>query len=209
MILHVSCIVEGHAEESALPILLRRLWQELVPNLDLRIVRPIRRSRKKLIKPNELEKAVDFAARQVMPPRAVLVLIDADDDCPAELGPQLVLRAKQARSDVATGVVLAKREFEAWFLAAIESLGGRRGLAQDLKVVSDPESMRDAKGALTRNMAGSQAYSPVPDQSALTAVFDMKLARQRSDSFDKCWREVERLFAEASREPAQNGRKPE
>lgn len=209
MILNLGCIVEGHAEESALPILLRRLWQELVPNLDLRIARPIRRSRKKLVKPNELEKAVDFAARQVRPPRAVLVLIDADDDCPAELGPQLVLRAKQARSDVATGVVLAKREFEAWFLAAIESLGGRCGLAQKPEVVPAPECIRDAKNALTRNMAGSQAYSPVPDQPALTAVFDMQLARQRSDSFDKCWREIERLFAEASSQPVHEGLQPE
>ena len=209
MILNLSCIVEGHAEESALPILLRRLWQELVPNLDLRIRRPIRRSRKKLVKPNELEKAVDFAARQVRPPRAVLVLIDADDDCPAELGPQLALRAKQARSDVTTGVVLAKREFEAWFLAAIESLGGRRGLDLNLKAISSPESIRDAKGALTRKMAGSQAYSPVADQPALTAAFDMQLARRQSPSFDKCWREIELLFAEASGEPAPRGPQPE
>ena len=117
-------------------------------------------------------------------------------------------RAKQARSDVPTGVVLAKREFEAWFLAAIESLSGRRGLAQTLKAVSDAESIHDAKGALTRNMAGSQAYSPVADQPALTAVFDMQFARQRSDSFDKCWREIERLLSEASGEPRQEGVQP-
>ena len=209
MVLNLGCIVEGSGEVQAVPLLLRRIQCELAPDLDLRIPRPWHIGRYKLVKAGELEAAIERLVRQLPPPRAILVLVDADDDCPAELGPQLTLRAKHARSDVATGVVLAKREFEAWFLAAIESLGGRRGLAQDLKVVSDPESMRDAKGALTRNMAGSQAYSPVPDQSALTAVFDMKLARQRSDSFDKCWREVERLFAEASREPAQNGRKPE
>jgi hypothetical protein len=205
MILNLSSIVEGHGEVSALPILLRRLWQELVPHLDLRVAAPIRISRKRLVKTNELEKALDFAARQVGRPQAVLVLIDADDDCPAELGPLLMARARQARSDVPTGVVLAKREFEAWFLAAIESLGGQRGLARELKVVSDPESIHDAKKALTRSMAGSRAYSPVGDQPALTAVFNMQLARQRSDSFDKCWREVERLFAQAVEQPGQEG----
>jgi len=205
MILNLSPIVEGHGEVSAVPILLRRLWQELVPHLDLRVAPPIRVSRKKLVKANELEKAVEFAARQVRPPRAVLVLIDADDDCPAELGPLLMARARGARSDVPAGVVLAKREFEAWFVAAIESIGGHRGLAQDLKVVSDPESIGDAKKTLTRSMAGSRAYSPVGDQPALTAVFNMQLARRRSDSFDKCWREVERLFAQASREAEQKG----
>jgi hypothetical protein len=48
-------------------------------------------------------------------------------------------------------------------------------------------------------MAGSGVYSSVPDQPALAATFDMDLARQRSDSFDKCWREIERLLAEAAR----------
>jgi len=81
-------------------------------------------------------------------------------------------------------------------------------LAQTLNAVSDPESIRDAKGTLTRNMAGSQSYSPTHDQPALTAVFDMQLARRRSDSFDKCWREIQRLFAEASGEPVQEGVQP-
>lgn len=204
MILNLSCIIEGHGEVSAVPLLLRRLRDELAPTLDLRIARPIRLPRKKLVKSNELEKAVEFAANQVRPPRGVLVLIDADDDCPAELGPELLARARQARSDVPIGVVLAKYEYEAWFLAAIDSLSGRRGLAADLQVVPDCESIRDAKKALTRNMAGSQAYSPVPDQPALTAVFDMQLARTRSDSFDKCWREIERLFAEVSQQTPKN-----
>ncbi len=202
MTLTLCPIVEGHGEVSAVPILLRRLWQELMPHLDLRVSPPIRVSRKKLVKADELEKAVAYAASQVRPPRAVLVLIDADDDCPAELGPQLVVRAKQARSDVPAAVVLAKREFEAWFLAAMESLGGHCGLAQNLQEVPDPESIHDAKRPLTRCMVESRTYSPVHDQRALTAVFDMRLARQRSDSFDKCWREVERLFREASRPPA-------
>ncbi len=69
-------------------------------------------------KANEVERAVEFAARRMEPPRAILILIDADDDCPAQVGPELLHRATVARSDVPLGVVLAKREFEAWFLAA-------------------------------------------------------------------------------------------
>jgi primosomal protein N'' len=41
-------------------------------------------------------------------------------------------------------------------------------------------------------------YSPVPDQAKLTAKFDMDLARRNSDSFDKCWREIERLLKEGA-----------
>jgi hypothetical protein len=205
MMLNLGCIVEGHGEEQAVRILVQRLQQVLNPDLYLAVPLLLRTPRQKLVKPGELERAVEFVARRLALPRAILVLLDADDDCPAELGPQLMGRVGRARSDVPTGIVLAKREYEAWFLAAIESLGGHCGVPQDAKAVSTPESVRDAKNALTRHMAGSHAYSPVPDQPALTAVFDMQLARQRSDSFDKCWREVERLFAEASREPGQEG----
>ena len=107
-------------------------------------------------------------------------------------------RRKAAQPDVSIGVVLAKREFETWFLAAIESLRGRRGLPDDLQPIPDVENVQDAKGRLTDLMAGSGVYSSVPDQPALATTFDMDLARQRSDSFDKCWREIERLLAEAA-----------
>ena len=190
MILNLSCIIEGHGEVSAVPLLLRRLRDELAPTLDLRIARPVRLPRKKLVKSNELEKAVEFAVNQVRPPRGVLVLIDADDDCPAELGPELLARARQARSDVPIGVVLAKYEYEAWFLASLQSLAGRRELPNDPPEVANPEAIRDAKGYLTRLMPRTRKYSPTGDQPALTAVFDMQMARQSSRSFRKCWREI-------------------
>ena len=37
-------------------------------------------------------------------------------------------------------------------------------------------------------------YSPTADQTALTARFDMMLARRRSPSFDKMWRAVRALL---------------
>jgi len=197
MILNLSCIVEGHGEVSAVRILLQRIQQALDSALHLEIS-SIRLPRKKLVKSNELEKAVEFAANSVQPPRGVLILIDADDDCPAELGPELLARARKARSDVSIGVVLAKYEYEAWFLASLQSLAGKRGLPANPPVVADSESIRDAKGYLTRLMPRTRAYSPRHDQPALTDRFDMQMARKRSPSFDKCWREIERLFTEVS-----------
>ena len=200
MKLNLACIVEGHGDEQAIPVLLRRLAPS---DLNLHIPRPIRTGRYKLIKPRELARVIELAARQVQTPRAILVLVDAEDDCPARLGPDLLSQARTVRPDIALGVVLAKREFEAWFLAAFESLKSRRGLRDSLIAPADPESVRDAKGMLTDNMAGSRAYSETVDQPKLTAVFDMELARQRSPSFDKLWREVQVLFqgAQASEIP--------
>lgn len=200
MILNLGCIVEGHGEVAAVPVLLRRLGQEWDPSLYLEIWRPFRVGRYKLVKAGELEGRIESLARELpspRSPRAILVLIDAEDDCPKELAPELLRRAHQARPDIPSAVVLAKHEFEAWFLAAIESLSGRRGLSGELRPLPDPEALSDAKKWLTRHMPGSRAYSQTLDQPALAACFDLQSARRRSDSFDKCCREVERLFREA------------
>jgi hypothetical protein len=76
-----------------------------------------------------IERAVSAAALRVRSSGGVLVLLDADDDCPAEYGPALLARAKAARPDKQVAVVLAMREFEAWFLAAAPSLAGQFGPA--------------------------------------------------------------------------------
>lgn len=198
MILNLGSIVEGHGDEKAVPILLRRLQQAWDPTLYLNIPRPFRTGRYKLVKPGELERTVELVARRLPTPRTILILIDAEDDCPKQLAPELLARARRARPDIPIGVVLAKHEFEAWFLAAIESLSGRRGLSDTLPDVPDPEAVSGAKEFLTRHMQGSRAYSETRDQPALAALFDVELARKRSDSFDKCRREIERLFGEAA-----------
>ena len=209
MVLNLGCIVEGHGDVAAVPELLQRIWHELRPDFYLKTRDPWRIGRYKLVKSGELEQAVERLARQLPSPRAILILIDAETDCPGRLGPELLARAQAARPDIPTGLVLAKHEFEAWFLAAIESLREQCGIAGDVEQVADPEAVRNAKGFLTHAMRGSRAYSERIDQRALATAFDMHTARQRSDSFDKCWREIERLFAEASGEPARRGPQPE
>lgn len=194
MILNLGCVVEGHGDVEAVPLLFRRIQQQIRDDVYLNMARPVRSARNKLVKPGELERAVRLAARKLRPPRAVVVLIDADDDCPAELAPKLLKRAEGIGLRIPIGIVLAKFEYEAWFLAAIASLGGHRGLVQEPNVVPSPEAIRDAKKHLTRLMEGPRSYSETVDQPALTALFDMQLARQRSDSFDKCWREIQRLL---------------
>lgn len=192
--LAIACIVEGHGEVEAVPILVRRVAERVDPSLFIRIPRPLRITRSQLLRPRELERAIELAARQVGPQGGILVLIDSDDDCPAELGPQLLDRARQARGDIPIGVVLAKREFEGWFLASAESLRGRRSLPDDLFPPPDPESVRGAKEWIARHMIGAVSYSETIDQPALTAVFDLDQAATRANSFDKCLREVTRLI---------------
>lgn len=186
------CVVEGHGEVESVPILVRRIAAECVPPLYPAVERPIRVPASKLRKADELRRAVALAAARAGTGGSVLVLLDADDDCPAELGPAL-LDVIGEREDVGVSVVLANREFEAWFVAAAESVAGRRGLSDELHSPDDPESIRGAKEWLRDRMTGGSTYSPTLDQPALTAQFDIEVAR-RADSFDKCVREIRRLL---------------
>jgi hypothetical protein len=124
----------------------------------------------------------------------VLILLDADDDCAAQLGANLLERARSATS-LPVGAVFAVREYEAWLLAAIESLRGSRGIAVDASAPADPESPRDAKGRLTAVMNGSRRYVAVADQAALTAAVDLSLVADRSRSFRKLRSDLLRLVA--------------
>jgi Domain of unknown function (DUF4276) len=194
MSFQIACVVEGDGDAAAVPILLRRICGELFPATYLDVARPpIRVPRYQLVKPDELERVVRLAAMRCSGRGATFVLFDSDDDCPAELGPRLAKLAEAASPNVPVAVVLCKREYEAWFLAAAASLSGRRGLAANLAPPADPELIRNAKGWLSDQMSKGRKYRAILDQPALTGVFDLSQARS-ADSFDKCYREVQRLL---------------
>ena len=121
-------------------------------------------------------------------------MLDADDDCPADLGPALLMRAQEARPDVRVSVVLPNKEFETWFLAGASSLAGNFGFPGDLTPPDNPESIRGAKEWLTRQRPRGQPYKPTVDQAPLASAFDLKQAREGAPSFDKFCREVEFLL---------------
>ena len=194
--IRIASIVEGKGEVEAVPILLRRIVREIAPALhEIDFPRPFFVPRGTTTKPGGIEKYVETAAQKHEASCAILILIDADDDCPKELAPQLLKRAQAARSDKPLAVVLAMKEYEAWFLAAAESLRGLQGLSSTMAAPVNPEAIRDAKGWLEKQMARDQNYAPRVTQPALTQRFDLTAARA-CDSFDKLFRDVERLLKE-------------
>ena len=124
----------------------------------------------------------------------VLIVLDADDDLPCDKAPEILRRATTARNDRRIGVVLACREYEAWFLAAADSLAGHRDLGSDTTAPANPESTRNAKGWLAGRMAAGRAYQETRDQPAFSSLFDLDQARRGAPSFDKMWRTVEELI---------------
>lgn len=182
-------IVEGHGEVTAVPILIRRIVSHYAPHTYVNVARPIRRGRSDLLQADGVERTLELAARQTRATDGILILLDADDDCPRELADALAARAKAARPDRRTAVVLANREYEAWFLSAARSLRGQRGLADNLEPPSDPESIRDAKGWLVQHTPRGFTYKPTIDQLELTKVFDLEQA-YAARSFRKLVKDV-------------------
>jgi len=185
-------IVEGHGEEDAVPILLRKLICEHLQACDIEVDRPIRKKRSELVNPDELARWVRIAA-QVAGCVGIVVIFDADDDCAATLGPQLTEFAREHIESIPVYVVLAVREYESWLLASIDSLKGKAGLRQDPELPSGgPESKRDAKGWIERNMI-ERPYVETLHQAKMTNWLDVNLAAKNSRSFRKLLNDVEDL----------------
>jgi hypothetical protein len=159
---------------------------------EIDVKKPIRFPKQTLQKAGELERALDLAIQKCEGPYGILVLLDADEDCPREIGEQLLRRAAAARPNANVQVVLAKREYEAWFLGAVESLlPENRKLGIDFNS-QEAESVHGAKEKLAEIL--HIFYSETVDQSALSSVFDLSQARANCSSFDKLWRAVEALL---------------
>jgi hypothetical protein len=191
----IASVVEGHGETFALPVLLRRFATEFELTLPLDIPPPIRRPKDKILKRGELEKDVELASYKIEGRGAILILLDSDDDCPRDLGPQLLRRAKAVRNDIPIVVALAHREYESWFLAAGRSIAGQRGVPAQFTPPANVEQIRGAKQRISKAMLGTQVYSETVDQAALTAIMDFKEARA-AKSFDRLYRKFQKLFAD-------------
>ena len=172
----VASIVEGQGDEAALPPLLHRIANETIPGQVLRVNPPHRVNANRFLNnEQEFSRVVHLqAAKAAQSDGFLLILLDCEDDCPAELGPSILERARAIRSDVTIIVVLAYREFESWFEAAAHSLQGCEGLPKDLAPPGDSTAIRDAKGWLSGKMG--YKYNPVVSQAALCRVFNLEEA---------------------------------
>lgn len=188
-----ACVVEGHGEESAVPVLVKRIVRTYRSACRADVRKPIRQPRSSLLKAGELERWVRVAAVSVKHQGAIIVLLDSDNDLACQLAPQLLARARSAAPGCPVSVVLACKEYEAWFLAAIESLRSVQGLREDIEPIEEPESIRGAKEWLSSRMPRNQPYKETLHQEEFSRNFDLDLARQRSASFDKLCREIEGL----------------
>lgn len=197
--LQVMPIVEGQGEVKSLRILLYRIWVELLGGEHIHVHLPIRQSRSKLVRNGriqieDVESTVKLAdskiriySKRMSDPALILILFDADQDCPARLGPQLLESAKSAFPHRDITCVIVNVEYETWFVAAAESLSDYLDL-KEIEPPQSPEESRLGKRWIKNRFRGK--YQETENQPALTQAMNLASCRQRSPSFDKLCREL-------------------
>ena len=95
---------------------------------------------------------------------------------------------------------MANREYEAWFLASVESLRGIAGVRADAVSHDEPESPRNAKGAMSERMEDGR-YLPTVHQAPLTEHLDFTSAYRRCRSFRRLVRAFGLLLEESDARP--------
>lgn len=204
----ILAIVEGHGEQRAVPLLLRRWFQHRrfrnfeTPDLAIR-ASGVGALKCAHVASNELgiEHYVEIAAS--LSPDGILVVLDADDECLQRaktrsrpgLGPELLERARLVAQGIPVEVVVANQEYEAWFLAALDALQRtnpelRRNLWDE--PLDEAEARRDCKKPLTYLLG--RKYEPSIDQVTFTQSlpFTQTIAR-RSRSYGKLLRALQAL----------------
>ena len=180
----VSSIVEGHGEVAAMPVLLRRLATHFSPQTPVSILKPTRVPRDKFLnRDNEFARYLKLAASECGADGWIMLLLDADDDCPVTCSHAILQKAKEIIS-CRISVIMANREYEAWFVASASSLHGKRGFTLTDAPPSDPEAIHNAKGWIADRML-NRGYGETTDQPAFSAAIDIDMAQQNSRSFRK------------------------
>ena len=192
----IASIVEGHGEAEAFPKLLYNIVLAIKPGTYPIVLPPHRIPRDSLLNvPGAFENYVVKAFADAGPTARLIVLIDSDDDDPEDLATRLAQRVPlQVRAEVFS-VCVAVREYESWCIASLESIAPLAGITNDTQVPENVEQIRGAKEWLRQRMPRGDSYKPTLHQAEFSSAIDIGLARQRSRSFDRLCRELQRLLS--------------
>jgi len=205
MTLYIVPVVEGQTEQGCLERLLHRVWHELLGQPErLQVVEPFRGHRDELVHPNgvvlteTLQKAfvklLSKSRRDAQTRRLILILLDAEGDCPATLAPRLLEVARKALpADTPLSCVLAKRMLENWIVAGASSLAGVNDLPDPLPARDQIENCSGAAWleAQLRSKSNARKYKKTVDAEPFVRAMALQECRENAASFDKLCRELE------------------
>lgn len=192
-------VVEGVGEKYAIPALCNKLLREY-NRYDIHVDNePIEaKGRSGFTKAGGLERLAQLAWSRP-DCAAVLILVDADGDCPETFAQEFTKRLLTVGVRCPVVTVVVKEEYEAWFLASLDTIAGKDlqgnpGLPASTRYTGDAEGKRGVKEWLTAQFPGSRAYTENADQLAMTRLIDPTLARANSRSFRRLCHAIEQIL---------------
>lgn len=179
---HIGLVVEGAGDREALPVLLRKHLHSVGEFRDV-LGKPVpAHGREKATAKGGLE---GYVATAGLRPGCVgvLVVLDGEGDCVAELGPRLLERSC-AVIGKPVSVALADRDFESWLYASAETL--EIGLAY--------EPRQGAQMAIASALRPTKYVKPIW-QPRLAHRVELDLAVPRSASLARALERFDELRA--------------
>ena len=191
----IVAIVEGDGDERAVPKLIRRVLWEHLHRYDI-VVSKAKNARGK---PGLLKRVDQFLQYALLDQcDAILVIIDADNECPHRRASSIADQATALKLGVPVAVVCAKAEYETWFICNLTESAGQDirkylEIPQFVIAPSAVEEIRGAKEWLSERMPRNRAYQETSDQEPLTYHIDLELTLNGSRSFRRLCHAIEEL----------------
>jgi hypothetical protein len=205
MTFYIVPIVEGQTEAGCIEGLLQRVWTQLLAApLRLQVLAPSRGKRDALVNPQcpdlaqKVEEAHAKLAQQLRRNSSarglLLLLLDAEGDCPKELAPRLLEAARRVRGDADIACVLAKRMLENGIVAGASTLAGVNDLPDPLPARDHFEDRSGAAWleAQLRSKSKARKYKKTVDAAVFVREMDLQECRDNAPSFDKLCCELTR-----------------
>ena len=192
---NIGVIVEGDGDVEAVPDLLRRILRERLSRYVIQAARP-KQARDKPDLLRRFERFIQYAIIDNCD--TILVIEDADEECPANKARTLAFRAAAPRFAVPVAIVYAKSECETWFITSLSestgaAIGARLGIPDTVYAPGDIENIRGAKGLLNARIPDNGAYKETEDQGPLNHHINLDLAHLGSRSLRRLCRAVDEL----------------
>lgn len=189
--INIFSIVEGHGEISAVPILIRRIANEICGRFDVACLPPYRLPRGRML--IDLTRVIALGRAQLAGLEGdghIVIIMDADEECPATLATTVRNHCRDVWDDETIKLIFACQEYEAWFLASNMNVNHHRDLRDETPTLENPEVLRSPKGFFERQfLRPGRFYSETIDQPKFSAAMDIETAR-RALSFDKFYRDL-------------------
>jgi hypothetical protein len=192
-------IVEGHGEQEAIPVLLRRM-AEYCGKFNVTVLPPYRLSKNTIIhRPERFDAVLRLAEgrlRETGSGAGLVICLDSDGDDPVKLRNTIQTRLEDIDNEIKTCPIIPVREYEAWFLAAAAGFREHPRCRADAAYDGDPEAVNGAKQRFEAVvLRDGEVYSETVDQAKFTALMNFELAR-RCHSFERFMSDMSSWFSE-------------